>query len=500
MTDGLRWGDAYGTTIERIKAQDESKSSLGMEALTWVSHAERLLRGDELCHALAVELGSKDFNARNVPSISTLESCCQGLITVEKETSTVRLIHPTVKEYISSRPDIFSKPHAAMAEICLTYLNSKEVKSLPASTSALSHERPFLGYCSVYWGVHARRELSDHARSLALQLLQECDGHISIKYLFNAECIWFPRDRHGGLMFSGLHLASFFGVVGFVDTLMEMGCYGTDTMDLSGRTPLAWAARGGHEEVVKILLQRGEANPNKSDNEGRTPLSHAACHGHEGVVKVLLGRGEVSPDQPTTWGQKLLSWATQYGHAGVVKMPIRREAVNPDRPDNYGNTPLKEAARRGHKEVVKILLAYQKVDPDKPDTWKTTLLWHAAVGGDEGAAKILLGREEADPDKQDRTGRTLLSEAASKGHEGVVKILLGCQKVNPDKPDIHGQTPLSRAAEYGREEVVKILLERKDVRPNRADYHGETPLGHAVWSCHKEVIALLEAHAQLTPA
>jgi len=149
MSDGLGWEDAYGTTIERIKAQDGDKPRLGIAALMWISHAERLLSADELCHALAVELRSKDFNARNIPSIWTLVSCCQGLITVEKETSTVRLVHPTVKEYLSTRPDIFSRPHAAMAEICLTYLNSKEVKALPAHSPPVTHDKPFLGYCSI---------------------------------------------------------------------------------------------------------------------------------------------------------------------------------------------------------------------------------------------------------------------------------------------------------------------------------------------------------------
>jgi len=184
MTHGLGLGDVYGTTIERIKAQDEGKSRLGMAALMFVSHAERPLRVDELCHALAIELGSKDFNAENVPSFSTLVSCCQGLITVEKETSTVRLIHPTVKEYLSSRPDVFSKPHAAMAEICLTFLNSKTVKALPIDHPDIYfHEQPFLEYCSIHWGVHAKREPSNYTRSLALELFREYDGHISIKLL-----------------------------------------------------------------------------------------------------------------------------------------------------------------------------------------------------------------------------------------------------------------------------------------------------------------------------
>ena len=125
MANGLELGDVYGTTIERIKAQDGDKSRLGMTALMWISHAERPLQADELCHALAVKLGTTDFDVGNIPSIPTLVNCCQGLITVDKEASTVRLIHFTLQEYLSAHPDIFSQPHSALAEICLTYLNSQ---------------------------------------------------------------------------------------------------------------------------------------------------------------------------------------------------------------------------------------------------------------------------------------------------------------------------------------------------------------------------------------
>ena len=137
MTNGLGLANAYGATIERIKVQSGDKSRLGMEALMWISYAERPLRGDELCHALAVELGSKKINGANAPSISTLVSCCQGLITVDKEASTVRLIHFTLREYLSAHPKIFRRPHSTIAEICLTYLNSQQVRLLqqiPLST------------------------------------------------------------------------------------------------------------------------------------------------------------------------------------------------------------------------------------------------------------------------------------------------------------------------------------------------------------------------------
>ena len=156
MTDGLGLEDVYGATIERIKAQGGDKSRLGMRALMWISHAERPLQAAELCYALAVQLGSMGINTDNVPSMSTLVGCCQGLITVDKQASAVRLIHFTLQEYLSAVPDIFCRPHSAMAEICLTYLNFEEVKVLSDDPiddyNAFAEDNPFLKYCSLHWG------------------------------------------------------------------------------------------------------------------------------------------------------------------------------------------------------------------------------------------------------------------------------------------------------------------------------------------------------------
>ena len=314
MTGGLELEDVYGATIERIKAQDGDKSRLGMKALMWISHAERPPRADELCHALAVQLGSTDFDAGNIPLVSTLVNCCQGLITVDKEASAVRLIHFTLQEYLSAHPDIFSSPHSAMAEICLTYLNSQQVKALLTAPSPDTQSASFLEYCSVYWGVHANRELADSARSLALKLLGEDYGQISTELLLT-QAKNFPHcgfDRFSP--FSGLHCASFFGIAEVVIGLIKMECYDINEEDFLGGEPLAWASRNGHEEVVKILLGRGEVNPDKPDNDGRTPLSFAAEYGHEGVVKMLLGREEVNPDKSCNDRRTPLSYAAWAGH------------------------------------------------------------------------------------------------------------------------------------------------------------------------------------------
>ena len=130
MTDGLGLGGAYSATLDRIKGQGGGKAKLGMDTLMWIFHAERPLKSDELLHALAVEIGSPNLNSDNIPSIGTLLYCCQGLVTVDKEASTVRLIHTTLHEYLRAHPELFDTAHSTIAETCLSYLNSQQVKSL----------------------------------------------------------------------------------------------------------------------------------------------------------------------------------------------------------------------------------------------------------------------------------------------------------------------------------------------------------------------------------
>ena len=110
MTKGEDIQNTYAATLSRMKAQPGRRSKLGMEVLMWVLHAERPLHVDELCHALGVEKGSTDLNIRNIPTLETLLACSQGLVTVEKSSSTVRLVHYTLQEYLSRNPNQCSQP------------------------------------------------------------------------------------------------------------------------------------------------------------------------------------------------------------------------------------------------------------------------------------------------------------------------------------------------------------------------------------------------------
>jgi len=499
MANGLGLGGAYSATLGRITGQGMEKARLGLAALMWISHAERPLKADELCHALAVEIGSPNLNTDNVPLISTILACCQGLVVVGKEASTVRLIHFTLQEYLRAHPEIFGPAHSTMAGACLSYLNSQQVKALSTSPSPSLHNTLFLEYSSLYWGVHARRDLSDCAKQLALKLFDDHSNHIPTKILLQAQRDYihaFDFDKIS--LFSDLHYASFFGIIEIVASLIAMESCDINKQDCGGNTSLAWASRNGHEGVVNMLLGREDINPDKPDNDGQTPLFGAAYNGHEGVVKILLERDDISPGKPDNDDRTPLWWAACRGHEGVVKRLLERD-INPDKPDNDGQTPLFGAAYNGHEGVVKILLERDDINPDKPDNLGQTPLWWASWGGHEGVVKMLLERDGVRPDKLDNDGRTLLFGAAYNGHEGVVKILLERGDVDPERSGNDGQTPLWWASWGGHEEVVKILLKRDVVNPDKPDIKGRTPLWRAACSGHEGVVKILLERDDVNP-
>jgi len=183
ITKGKGMGDTYAAIISRIMAQPRRKSKLGMEVLMWVSHAERPLHVDELCNALGVEEGSSGLNSRSIPEIEALLACCLGLVTVEKSSSTVRLVHNTLQEYLSHNPNLFLKPHSRIAEACLTYLNFRHIRALSSTLRSVPPTAPFLIYASCHWGAHARRETTESVKTQALKLLCAYDKNVSSKML-----------------------------------------------------------------------------------------------------------------------------------------------------------------------------------------------------------------------------------------------------------------------------------------------------------------------------
>ena len=503
MARGNGLSDAYTATVTRLKGQKGNKSVLGLKVLMWVLHSERPLRAEELCHALGVDVGSVDLDPKNFPALRTLLASCLGLVAVEASSSTVRLVHFTLQEHLLNNPALFHTPHSTIAEVCLTYLNFRSVWDLPATLDSAPSTMPLLEYASCNWWKHIKTGMGENVKILALRLLYRFDQHISAQLLllrYNKERRSGPyfNGGEGPTGFTGLHVVSFLGIVEIVAGVLEMKEWNVNATDCMGSTALTWAAGRGYEEVVKILLEREDINPDQADTKyGQTPLLWAAENGHERVVKMLLERGDVNPGHADTlYGRTPLGWAAEYGQAGVVKILLEREDVNPDQADTRsGQTPLSWAAKSGHEGIVRILLSREDVNPGRADTLygRTPLSW-AAENGHMRVVKMLLEREGVNPDQADTFyGRTPLGWAAEYRQAGVVNMLLERKNVNPSqKVNAYGQTPLVWAAQNGYEEIVKTLLGRGDVNPNQVDTsYYQTPLSWAAENGHQGVVKML---------
>ena len=427
-TTGVDLDNVYDRTLRRIKEQKGGKSRLGIEVLMWVSHAERPLRIEELCRALAVEMGATDIDLENIRPQDTVLMSCLGLAMVDRETSTVRLIHYSLQEYLS-RPGVLPDAHRTLSQTCLTYLNYDQVKGLPADSVSNLDDMPFLEYSSLYWGRHAKMELTDHTKSLALGLLNRYDSHISSALLFKKINPYARSLSHRP--FPSLHCASYFGI----------------------------------DEIVAALFKMEGCDINQRDIMGFTPLKWAAWQGNQGTVALLLTRDDIDPDKPGDNGETPLLAASGCGHAEVVRLLLERNDVNPDKPDNHGRTPLWLASGNGHERVVRLLLTQNDVNPTKPNNDGITPLQCASSDGHEGVVSLLLSRGATNPDQPDNNSLSLLPSSSSSGHEEVSRPLVTQGDANLGEPDSRqGQPRISSMLRYRRiiaEHVPRLWVKNK---------------------------------------
>ena len=135
-----------------------------------------------------------------------------------------------------------------------------------------------------------------------------------------------------------------------------------DAGDYYGYSPLHWAVRSGHVDVVRLLLDRGAALDVKGSRR-MTPLHWAVIRGHVDVVRLLLDRG-AALDVRDLEGRTPLDRAAMNGHVDVVRLlldrgatlDVRRGGLRRTPPlDLRRMTPFDWAVRSGHEEIVRLL-------------------------------------------------------------------------------------------------------------------------------------------------
>jgi hypothetical protein len=318
---------AYCEAIQRIDGQLPGRRLLARRSLSWISYAQRLLTTKELCHILAIEPGDRVLNSDNIYDIEDVISVCAGLVTVDEESSTIRLVHYTTQEYFE-RVRLEWNPGAQreIAVACLTYLSFDMFQSGSCTSDTVLEQRladnTFLDYSAHYWSEHIRPVENTMSR-LALAFLYDAaliDSTIQAASKLNYKYKGYSRDFPKQT--SGLHLIARYGLLSLTGKLLlETGKVDIDSKDNNGRTPLLRTGQNGDEAIIELLLKTGKVDIDSRDNFGWTPLSWAAQNGHEAIFKLLLKTGKVDVDSRDSYGSSTpLLWAAQHGHEAIVKL------------------------------------------------------------------------------------------------------------------------------------------------------------------------------------
>ena len=197
---------------------------------------------------------------------------------------------------------------------------------------------------------------------------------------------------------------------------------GVDAIVRDGRTVLIYAARDGHTEVVKLLIDNG-ADLNHKNNGGVTALRTAAREGRTEVVKLLIDNG-ADMNIKDVDGWTALMHAAWNGSTEVVKFLIDNGA-DLNHKNNGGGTALIYASRYGYTEVVKLFID-NGADQNIKDRYGQTALMHAAWNGSTEVVKFLIDNG-ADLNHKNNGGWTALMYASRYGHTEIINILRAAQ-------------------------------------------------------------------------
>lgn len=151
------------------------------------------------------------------------------------------------------------------------------------------------------------------------------------------------QDNHN----TALHEAAHAGAdIVLLKALLDLGA-DVNAIGCWGLTPLCWAARGGHEDTVRFLIQNG-ADVGYRARDGSGPVSEAVHAGHLDLARFLIDSG----------AECSLHHAVQCGHLAKARQLLTEGADVQEKDDQCINSPMGVAIWDDSVEMVQLLLEF----------------------------------------------------------------------------------------------------------------------------------------------
>ncbi|KAI8632475.1 ankyrin repeat-containing domain protein [Xylariaceae sp. FL1651] len=545
---------AYEKAMDRIEGQTYDHRQLAIQVLSWITFAKRPLTTQELQHALAVDLDyqSDSFDLDNITDLDYIVSVCAGLVTVDKEAGIIRLVHHTTQQYFDqTRFRFFPQADWQIATTCMRYLSYQNVCSEPFLSREQYHATlenwPLFGYASEYWHEHIDKDKHSHYISI-INFLQTSACTAAYQAVVIAKYAQFEEsdyyfvdwDFNNNTRSMALHWAVFIGHDKIATELFQTGC-DVNLEDFEGMTPLMVAARQGHSEMVKIMLQKWQVEAKTShrrlspllyaatfnqkdvvqvllensdiDDHGSAPLGQAIALGRTGIVELLLADSRVHPFVTLQNGDSVLTIAAASGFLEIVDLLLSRDEVEVNHLNGDGHTALQLALIHGHRDIAQRLINDPRTYDDLDGAQGLALLSLAMESGDADLLHRLIQGLEIDLNSTDSQGKTLLVMAVQKRRFDIVSLLLKTSNIDINARDKEGRTALSWAVEasvtkgmsQGLEElahqntsILQTLLASNEIDLELRDNRGWSPLFYAASGTCEEMVSLLLSHEQIS--
>ncbi|KAK6107281.1 Ankyrin repeats (3 copies) family protein [Brugia pahangi] len=287
------------------------------------------------------------------------------------------------------------------------------------------------------------------------------------------------------LIVSAMLVACEEGNLAGLDQLAVLHRINLNIANRMGETAIHVAAGAGQFDVVHYLHMKGAAL-DAADGRGDTPLFWATRNGHTNIVGYITNEESVNINAVNKNKESALHVATRYAQLESALLLLER-GINSSLQDEHSETALHIASWHGYAALLEILCRFNPPVHLKNQDGETALHCAVARGHLECVQSLL--DAGAPVDAVDQVGQTALHLALRRSHIDIALLLItkGCKL---DVQDENGDTALHIASRIGLLSVVQTLCHLGAVI-DVVNQNSLTPLHIAAKEGHIEIIRCL---------